>query len=111
MENHHSHHHSATQDDDQAAMAELLDLDAEVLHSYLSEVIDWVHELAASLPRRRILDLGSGTGAGALALARRFPDADVMAVDMSEYLLDHLRGKARDLGVTDRVRTVQADLD
>ena len=110
MENHHSHHHSATQDD-QAAMAELLDLDAEVLHSYLSEVIDWVHELAASLPRRRILDLGSGTGAGALALARRFPDADVIAVDMSEYLLDHLRGKASDLGVADRVRTVQADLD
>jgi SAM-dependent methyltransferase len=110
MENHHSHHHSATQDD-QAAMAELLDLDAEVLHSYLSEVIDWVHELAAGLPRRRILDLGSGTGTGALALARRFRDADVIAVDMSEYLLDHLRGKASDLGVADRVRTVQADLD
>jgi SAM-dependent methyltransferase len=110
MENHHSHHHSATQDD-QAAMAELLDLDAEVLHSYLSEVIDWVHKLAAGLPRRRILDLGSGTGTGGLALARRFPDADVIAVDMSEYLLDHLRGKARDLGVADRVRTVQADLD
>jgi SAM-dependent methyltransferase len=110
MENHHSHHHSATQDD-QAAMAELLDLDAEVLHSYLSEVTDWVHKLAAGLPRRRILDLGSGTGTGALALARRFPDADVIAVDMSEYLLDHLRGKASDLGVADRVRTVQADLD
>ena len=45
---------------DPAAMAELLDLDAEVLHSYLSEVIDWVHWLAAGT-RHRILHLGSGT--------------------------------------------------
>ena len=110
MENHHAHHHPAVQTDP-AAMAELLDLDAEVLHSYLSEVMDWVHELAAGLPRRRILDLGSGTGTGALALARRFPDADVIAVDLSADLLDHLSGKARDLGVACRVRTVQADLD
>ncbi len=88
-------------------MAELLDLDAEVLHSYLSEV----HQLAAGLPRHRILDLGSGTGTGALALARRFADADVIAVDISTPLLERLSDKARDLGVAGRVRTVQADLD
>lgn len=110
MENHHHQHHPAAETDS-AAMAELLDLDAEVLHSYLSEVIAWVHELAADLPRRRILDLGSGTGTGALALARRFEGADVLAVDISARLLARLRDKARDLGVADRVRTVQADLD
>lgn len=92
-------------------MAELLDLDAEVLHSYLSEVIDWVHQLAAGQPRHRILDLGSGTGTGALALARRFAGADVIAVDISTPLLDRLSDKARDLGVAGRVRTIQADLD
>ena len=110
MENHHHQHHSATETDP-AAMAELLDLDAEVLHSYLSEVIDWVHGLAAGLPRRRVLDLGSGTGTGALALAQRFEGAEVIAVDRSAPLLDRLTGKARDLGVADRVRTIQADLD
>ena len=92
-------------------MAELLDLDAEVLHSYLSEVTAWIHELAADLPRRRILDLGSGTGTGALALLQRFEGSEVIALDISAQLLEHLRNKARDLGVADRVRTVQADLD
>lgn len=92
-------------------MAELLDLDAEVLHAYLSEVTGWVYELAAGRPARRILDLGSGTGTGALALAQRFEGAEVIAVDMSAYLLGRLRGKARDLGLAERVRTVEADLD
>lgn len=91
-------------------MAELLDLDAEVLHSYLSEVTAWVGELAAE-PPHRILDLGSGTGTGALALAGCFPGADVIAVDKSAPLLRHLGGKARALGVAGRIRIVQADLD
>jgi SAM-dependent methyltransferase len=108
MENHHQHHPAA--ETDSASMAELLDLDAEVLHSYLSEVIAWVHELAGDLPRR-ILDLGSGTGTGALALVQRFEGADVIALDISAPLLDRLSAKARDLGVADRVHTVQADLD
>jgi SAM-dependent methyltransferase len=106
----HHHHSPADTDSDSAAMAELLDLDAEVMHSYLSEVTAWVHETVGP-PCRRILDLGSGTGAGALALAQRFTEAEVIAVDLSEPLLDRLRHKARELGVADRIRTVQADLD
>jgi SAM-dependent methyltransferase len=113
MGNHHHHHdqHQPAGETDEAAMAELLDLDAEVLHSYLSEVTAWIHELAADLPSRRILDLGSGTGTGTFALLSRFAEADVIALDISEQLLHHLRDKARVLGVADRVHTVQADLD
>ena len=107
---HHQHHHPAGETDD-AAMAELLDLDAEVLHSYLTEVFAWVHELAGDLPRGRILDLGSGTGTGAVALAERFDGADVTAVDLSAPMLDRIRAKARDLGLADRIHTLQADLD
>jgi SAM-dependent methyltransferase len=110
MQNHHHGHHPAAQDDE-SALAELLDLDAEVLHSYVSELTAWIQELAAGLAPRRILDLGSGTGTGAFALLRRFEGADVIALDRSEQLLHHLRDNARDLGVADRVRTVQADLD
>jgi SAM-dependent methyltransferase len=105
----HQHHHAA--ETDAAAMAELLDLDAEVLHSYLSELTAWVHELAADPSARRILDLGSGTGTGTFALLTRFELANVIAVDLSAQLLDRLMDKARALGVADRIRTVQADLD
>ncbi len=110
MKNPH-HRHDPAAEPDWAAMAELLDLDAEVLHSYLSEVTAWVCGLAAGLPRRRILDLGSGTGTGALALAQCFGDAEVIALDRSAQLLARGQAKARELGMEDRIRAVQADLD
>ena len=40
---------------------------------------------------RRILDVGTGTGAGALRLAKRFPDAEIVGVDLSEAMLDQAR--------------------
>jgi SAM-dependent methyltransferase len=107
---HHPHDHHGGVEPDEAA-AELLDLDAEVLHDYLTGVVEWVGELAADQPPRRILDLGSGTGTGSLALLRRFPGSQVTAVDASGPLLDHLRKKARERDVASRVRVVQADLD
>ncbi|MFE2637502.1 class I SAM-dependent methyltransferase [Streptomyces scopuliridis] len=107
---HHDHDHDPAAETDASALAELLDLDAEVLEPYLSEVTGWLQELAAG-PPRRILDLGSGTGAGTLALVRRFEEAEVTALDISPHLLHRLGDKARGLGVADRVRTVQADLD
>jgi ubiquinone/menaquinone biosynthesis C-methylase UbiE len=113
METHqHGHHHqdhAAAETD--ADMAELLDLDAEVTHSHLAEVTAWIRELAADPPPARILDLGSGTGTGAFALLERFDQAEVIALDVSAEMLERLSGKARVLGVADRIRTVQADLD
>lgn len=45
-------------------------------------------------PPRRILELGTGTGSGALMLARRFPDAEVRAVDISAAMIGQARRKA-----------------
>jgi ubiquinone/menaquinone biosynthesis C-methylase UbiE len=107
----HPHHTDSSGDDDWSAMADLLDLDGEILHAYLAEAIAWVHQVAAGRPVRRILDIGSGTGNGALALTGRFGDAEVIAVDESGDLLARLRAKARERGLDGRVQTVEADLD
>lgn len=39
----------------------------------------------------RIVDVGTGTGAGALTLARRFPNAQIVGVDLSDAMLDQAR--------------------
>ena len=99
-----AHHHGRHE------LAELLDLDAEVLHSYLSDVTAWVREQAAGQPGR-VLDVGAGTGAGTIALARCFAEAGVVAVDQSPEMQARIRSRAADLGLAGRVSTVRADLD
>jgi ubiquinone/menaquinone biosynthesis C-methylase UbiE len=42
---------------------------------------------ALDSPPARALDLGTGTGAGAFAIARRFPEAEVVGVDVSTGML------------------------
>jgi SAM-dependent methyltransferase len=99
-----AHHHGHGHD-----LAEVLDLDVEVLHEYHREVMTWAASLVPD--RGQLIDLGAGTGTAALALARLRPDASVVAVDISEPMLEGIRHKARALGLAGRVRTVQADLD
>ena len=107
----HSHGVGGGNGGDEAPLAELLDLDAEVLRGYLSDVTAWIEGHAGQGMSGRILDLGCGTGTGTFALLRRNGNAEVLAVDGSAYMLERLNEKARRHGVEKRVRTVQADLD
>lgn len=43
---------------------------------------------------RSIVDLGTGTGDGAIALAERWPDAEVVGIDVSDEMLEEARRKA-----------------
>jgi ubiquinone/menaquinone biosynthesis C-methylase UbiE len=56
----------------------------------------------------RILELGTGTGSGALVLAERFPDADITAVDLSAEMIEEARRKLTDV-TRDRVHFERAD--
>jgi SAM-dependent methyltransferase len=62
------------------------------------------------LPARpgRILDIGTGTGAAALELADRYPDAEVVAIDVSAEMIAQARARAADL--RSRVRFLVADI-
>jgi release factor glutamine methyltransferase len=57
-----------------------------------------------SCPPQRILDLGTGTGALALALASKYPDAAVTAVDLSADALSLAMENAASLGLAARVK-------
>ncbi|MGC9530583.1 MAG: peptide chain release factor N(5)-glutamine methyltransferase [Candidatus Bipolaricaulaceae bacterium] len=57
----------------------------------------------------RVLDLGCGSGALAVAVARARPDARVVAVDLSPRARRCARDNARALGVADRVEVRRSD--
>jgi ubiquinone/menaquinone biosynthesis C-methylase UbiE len=106
-----THEHPAHDGTADAGLAELLDLDGDVLRSYWTDALTWVRHAATGSGRARILDLGAGTGTGTIALAQRFGGAEVIAVDVSEEMLSRIRVKALDEGLAHRIRTVQADLN
>jgi release factor glutamine methyltransferase len=67
-------------------------------------------ELALELHPARVLDVGTGSGAIALAVADELPAAEVTATDTSPGALEVARGNAQRLGLTDRVRFVEGTL-
>jgi SAM-dependent methyltransferase len=103
--------HGLSEHDLHVVMHDLLDLDAEVLGDYWTAALDWVRDAAAADTPARVVDLGAGTGTGALGLARRFPAATVTAVDISAEALRRLEGKAARLRLGTQVTAVEADLD
>jgi ubiquinone/menaquinone biosynthesis C-methylase UbiE len=59
-------------------------------------------------PPKRALDLGTGTGAAAFIVARRFPGAEVVGADLSPAMLVQARRKTPP-EIADRVRFEEAD--
>jgi SAM-dependent methyltransferase len=66
------------------------------------------HALAA--PSARILDVGTGTGWLAIALARTFPGAHVVGIDIWDPALTLARGNVEREGLGDRVELRAADI-
>ena len=72
-------------------------------------VLSVLREQLMRWPQPRILDLGTGSGAIALALASEWPDAQVVATDASEAALRVARENAAALGLSDRVQFAHGD--
>ncbi|HEY5941452.1 MAG TPA: peptide chain release factor N(5)-glutamine methyltransferase [Solirubrobacterales bacterium] len=67
-------------------------------------------ELALEVEPARVLDVGTGSGAIALAVAGELPGCEVTATDTSSGALEVARANAERLGLADRVRFVEGTL-
>jgi len=63
----------------------------------IESVLDLVHHFALG-PQLKLIDVGTGSGAIAVSLARELPQAEVHAVDLSCEALEVARTNARRLG-------------
>lgn len=67
-------------------------------------------ELALEVRPDRVLDVGTGSGAIALAVADELPECEVTATDTSPGALEVARANAERLGLADRVRFLEGTL-
>ena len=74
--------------------------DTEILVDALAPHVE---RTIAAAGRCRILDLGTGTGAVALALLSRFPQASAVGTDIAPDALETARRNAQDLGLDGRI--------
>jgi len=84
-----------------------------VPRSYIGELIctgGLSVALPASKPVRRILDVGTGSGALAILAALAFPDAQVDATELSAGALEVARSNVADYGLEERISLKEGDL-
>lgn len=73
-------------------------------------LVETVLELAKGVERARIVDVGTGSGCIALALAHELKTAEVYAVDLSTEALEIARANAARLQLDGRVQFFQSDV-
>lgn len=73
-------------------------------------LVEAVLEMARRAPHLKLVDVGTGSGCVALALAHEIKDAEIYAVDLSAAALEIARANAARLQMEDRVRLVQSDV-
>lgn len=114
---HHGHGHGESgnhvaADRDWDAFGDRLELEGDVTLPLLAPMLAAIADAVGPEDDvRRVIDIGSGPGAAAVALAQRFPLALVTAVDASAPLLERVPARAARFGVAKRVTTAVADLE
>jgi release factor glutamine methyltransferase len=72
--------------------------------------LDYLKALPSNSRPPQIADVGTGSGAIAVAIAKHFPIGEIMAIDQSAEALEIARWNVKNLALEDRVTLVQADL-
>lgn len=71
----------------------------ELLDQMFLPIEELLVDVASAKPRRRVLDVGCGTGSTTLALARRLgPECECVGLDISEPMLELARSRAARAG-------------
>lgn len=73
-------------------------------------LVETAIELARGIPRPKLVDVGTGSGCIALALAHELNDAKVFAVDISADALEIARANASRLQLEQRVQFLQGNI-
>lgn len=73
-------------------------------------LVEKVIELAAKFAAPRIVDVGTGSGIIAVALAHKLPAATITAIDLSSSALAIAQENAERNGVASRIRFLEGDL-
>jgi release factor glutamine methyltransferase len=69
-----------------------------------------ISNFKSEIAHSRLVDVGTGSGVIALSLAAEFPEAEIVAADISEDALALARENAVRLGLGDRVRFLKSNL-
>ena len=69
-----------------------------------------ISNFESEIAHSRIVDVGTGSGVIALSLAAKFPEAEIVAADISDDALALARENGERLGLGDRVRFLKSNL-
>ncbi len=91
-------------------LSRLLELDATIHRSVTERAVRALARHARKADVATVLDIGTGTGAGLFALAAEFEDAELVAIDLDERMLEDIRGRADRQGLGGRITSIRADM-
>jgi release factor glutamine methyltransferase len=76
----------------------------------VEKAIELVRQKLSNEPAISILDIGTGSGCIAVSLAKIIPNANILAIDISEEALALAKKNAEDNGVAERIEFRQIDV-